>query len=79
MDVATQVIGAETPAARPQERAGDVVRRESPPGHLQDPGDDPVQLPQAVEKAGQQNNYSATALEKIIEALLSLRVDLELV
>ena len=79
MNVPTQVIGAETPAARPQDRAGDVVRRESPPRHLQNSGDDPVQLPQAVEKAGEQNNYSAAALEKIIEVLLTLRVDLELV
>ena len=79
MDVATQVIGTETPAARPQDRTGDVVRRESPPRHLQNSGDDPVQLPQAVEKAGEQNNYSAAALEQIVEALLSLRVDVELV
>jgi len=79
MNVSTQVVSAETPAARPQERAGDVVRSESPPRHLQNSGNDTVQLPQAVEKAGQENNYSAVALEKIIEVLLSLRVDLELV
>src|SRR5256885_7205226 len=78
MDIPTQVVDAETPAARPEDCACDVVGREGPPGHPQDPGDDPVQLPQAVEKAGQQNDYPAVALEKIIEVLLTLRVDFEL-
>jgi len=45
MEVPTQEIASETPAARPENRARDVVRREGPPGHLQDTGDDSVQLP----------------------------------
>jgi len=79
VNISPQVVGSQTPAASPQECAGDVVRSESPPRHLQNSGNDTVQLSQAVEKAGQENNYSAVALEKIIEVLLSLRVDLELV
>src|SRR5262245_40921325 len=77
--VSAQVVRSQTPAACPQESAGGVVRSEGPPRHPQNPGDDPVQLPQAVEKSGQQNYHTAAALEKIIEVLLSMRVDLELV
>ena len=77
MNVPTQVISAETPGGGPEHRARDVIRSEGPPRHPQNPGDDAIQLSQAVEKAGQQNNYSAAALEKINEVLLSLGVDLE--
>src|SRR5262245_66269895 len=79
VNVSAQVVRSQAPAACPQERAGDVVRSEGPPRHLQNPGNDPVQLPQAVEKSRQQNYHAAAAFEKIIEMLLSLRVDLELV
>src|SRR5215813_11133033 len=79
MNVSAQVVSSQTPSACPQECPGDVVRSEGPPWHPQNPGNDPVQLPQAVEKSGQQNYHAAAALEKLIEVLLSLRVDLELV
>src|SRR5262245_21474898 len=79
MNVSAQIVSSQTPGACPQECPGDVVRSEGPPWHTQNPGNDPVQLPQAVEKSGQQNYHTAVTLEKIIEVLLSLRVDLELV
>src|SRR5262245_15612611 len=79
MEISTKVIGSKTPGARPEKRTGDVISRKGPPGHLQDTGDDPVQLSQTVEKSRQQNNCTATALKKVIEVLLPLRVDLQLV
>jgi hypothetical protein len=36
-------------------------------------------LSQSIDKAGEQDDRAAAALEKVIEVLLSLRVDLELV
>src|SRR5262245_19949108 len=79
MDVSAQKVSSQTPGACPQERPGDIVRSKGPPWHPQNPGNDPVQLPQAIEKSGQQNYHAAAALEKIIEVLLPLGVDLELV
>ena len=74
VDVAPQVVSSETPAARPQERAREVVGRKTPPRHLHHPGGDAVHLPQAIEKAGQENDDTTAALEKILEVLLPLRV-----
>ena len=34
MDIPAQVVSSKAPSAGPQNRPGDVVRREGPPGHL---------------------------------------------
>src|SRR5258705_6971192 len=79
VDVSAQIVGSETPRTGPKQCPRGVVRSESPPGHAHHSSDDSIELPQAVDKSRQENDYATAPLKNIFEALLSHRVDLELV
>src|SRR5215469_4606558 len=77
VDVPTEVVSAEAPDTAPEDRAGHVVRGEDPPMHLQNPGDDSVQLPESIDKSSHQDDRSPAPLEKAFEMLLANRVYFE--
>src|SRR6476620_10818734 len=78
VNITTEVVCPKPPGARPQDCSGDVISCKSPPGHLQNAGNDSVHLPASIEKSSKEDCDATAAFEEIFRALLPLRVDLEL-
>ena len=45
VNITTEEVRPQPPAAGPQNCSADVISRKSPPGHIQNAGNDSVQLP----------------------------------
>src|SRR5581483_7523552 len=52
IDVVAREVAYATPHGCPDDSAQGVEGQESPPWHVDDPGDDPVELAEAVDEAG---------------------------